>query len=147
MCTTSGGAASNGGATVPEVAPGPPGDPLLGHLRAFRRDVLTLLLDGAREHGDVVRFRVGPLVAHLVNHPDLIAEVLQAGHRRFDKQTRPDVQRHLDLPHALVGFRFEVPVPELKRLSAIAGDFEVYDPTGASFRLSAPAAKAFSAAG
>jgi cytochrome P450 len=73
---------------VPDTAPGPPGDPWLGHLRGFRRDVLGLLLDGAAAHGDVVRFRLGPIVAHLVNHPTHIAQVLQAGARHYDKQTR-----------------------------------------------------------
>jgi cytochrome P450 len=73
---------------VPETAPGPPGDPWLGHLRGFRRDVLGLLLDGAAAHGDVVRFRLGPIVAHLVNHPTHIAQVLQSGARHYDKQTR-----------------------------------------------------------
>lgn len=81
--------APGGSADTPSrTAPGPPGDPVLGHLRAFRHDVLGLLLAGARDHGDVVRFRVGPVVAHLVNHPDAIAHVLQTAHRQFDKQTR-----------------------------------------------------------
>jgi enediyne biosynthesis protein E7 len=73
---------------VPEIAPGPKGDPWLGSLRAFRRDVLGLMLDGARVHGDVVRFRLGPIVAHLVNDPALVTQVLQARARQYDKQTR-----------------------------------------------------------
>lgn len=73
---------------MPDIAPGPPGDPWLGHVRGFRRDVLALLLDGARDHGDVVRFRLGPLVAHLVNHPDHVAHVLQSPGPGYDKQTR-----------------------------------------------------------
>lgn len=73
---------------MPEIAPGPQGDPWLGNLRAFRRDVLGLMLDGARAHGDVVRFRLGPLVAHLVNDPALVTQVLQTRARHYDKQTR-----------------------------------------------------------
>jgi len=73
---------------VPEIAPGPQGDPWLGNLRAFRRDVLGLMLDGARAHGDVVRFRLGPMVAHLVNDPALVTQVLQTRARHYDKQTR-----------------------------------------------------------
>lgn len=73
---------------MPDLAPGPPGDPLFGHLRAFRRDVLGLLTGAARDHGDVVRFRVGPLVTHLVNHPEHVSRVLQAPSRSYDKQTR-----------------------------------------------------------
>ena len=72
---------------MPDRAPGPAGDPWLGHLRAFRRDVLALMCDAAAAHGDVVRFRLGPLVAHLVNHPDHVAQVLQS-RGRYDKQTR-----------------------------------------------------------
>lgn len=71
---------------MPEIAPGPPGDLGLGHLRAFRRDVLGLLESAARDYGDVVRFRIGPQVVHLVNHPDLVSRVLQG--RGYDKVTR-----------------------------------------------------------
>ena len=73
---------------VPVVAPGPRGDPWLGSLRAFRHDVLGLMLGGAAAHGDVVRFRLGPLVAHLVNDPDLVTQVLQTRSRHYDKHTR-----------------------------------------------------------
>ena len=65
---------------------------------------------------------------------------------RFEKQTRPDVQRHLDLPHALVGFRFSVEVPGIASLAQIVDGFELYDPAGASFRLAGPVAKAFAEA-
>jgi len=64
---------------VPEIAPGPKGDPWLGKLRAFRRDVLGLVLEGARAHGDVVRFRLGPMVAHLVNENRWTATVVKQG--------------------------------------------------------------------
>ena len=55
------------------IAPSPPGSPVTGHLHRLRHDVLGLLTDATRDHGDVVRFRVGPLVMHLVNHPDHVA--------------------------------------------------------------------------
>ncbi len=73
---------------MPDRAPGPPGDRWFGHLRAFRHDVLGLLTGAARDHGDIVRFRVGPLVTHLVNHPEHVSHVLQARARVYDKQTR-----------------------------------------------------------
>lgn len=73
---------------MPETAPGPQGDPLLGNLRAFRRDVLGLMLESTRQYGDVVRFRIGPLVVHLVNHPDHVAHVLQTHAANYDKNTR-----------------------------------------------------------
>ena len=73
---------------MPDLTPGPPGDPLLGHLRPFRRDVLALLQSATRDHGDVVRFRIGPLVVHLLNHPDHVTHVLQTRARHYDKATR-----------------------------------------------------------
>jgi cytochrome P450 len=69
-------------------APGPPALPLVGHLPAFRRDVLGLLMEGARECGDVVRFRLGPRVVHLLNHPDHVHHVLVRNAARYDKATR-----------------------------------------------------------
>lgn len=70
------------------LAPGPPGHPWLGHLQAFRRDVLGLLMEGARTCGDVVRFRLGPHVLHLLNHPDHVQHVLQRHTANYDKRTR-----------------------------------------------------------
>ena len=70
------------------TAPGPPGHGLLGHLPEFRQDVLGLMTGAARDYGDVVRFRLGPQVVHLLNHPDHVAHVLQRHARNFDKQTR-----------------------------------------------------------
>ncbi|MCY4005994.1 MAG: cytochrome P450 [Rhodobacteraceae bacterium] len=37
------------------------GLPLVGHLRRFQRDPISMLVDGAMEHGDLFRFNVGPL--------------------------------------------------------------------------------------
>lgn len=71
-----------------QIAPGPPGHWLLGHIPDFRRDVLGLLSSAARDFGDIVRFRLGPQVLHLLNHPDHIAHVLQSNVRNFDKRTR-----------------------------------------------------------
>ncbi len=63
--------------------PGPrsrfPGEPLL----AFRRDALSYLTAAAREHGDIVHLRLGPRHFFLLNHPDLIKDVLVTHHRRF----------------------------------------------------------------
>ena len=70
------------------IAPGPPGSPLTGHLHRLRHDVLGLLTDATRDHGDVVRFRVGPLVMHLVNHPDHVAQVMIRNRKNYDKASR-----------------------------------------------------------
>lgn len=60
---------------------------------------------------------------------------------RLEKQLRPDVQRHLGLSHALIGYRATVAVPTLGSLSELAKGFDVFGPDGVPFKLSAPAAK------
>jgi cytochrome P450 len=74
--------------TTTQIAPGPRGELLVGNLRAFRRDVLGLILRSSREYGDLVRFRLGPFVVHLLNHPEYVEHVLQSGARNYDKATR-----------------------------------------------------------
>jgi cytochrome P450 len=56
-----------------------------GAVFKFRRDPLNFLTRLAREYGDVVRFRVGPQVAFLLNHPDHVRDVLVTHHERFHK--------------------------------------------------------------
>jgi cytochrome P450 len=50
--------------------------------------VLGLLTESRARFGDVVRFRLGPMVVHLVAHPDAIRHVLQERADRYDKETR-----------------------------------------------------------
>lgn len=69
-------------------APGPRGDFLLGCLKHFQRDAIGLLSRSAREFGDVVRFRMGPVVTHLINHPLHVEHVLLHRAENYDKQTR-----------------------------------------------------------
>ncbi|MCW1884285.1 cytochrome P450 [Luteolibacter flavescens] len=40
-----------------------------------------------RDHGDFVRYR-GIISFHLINHPELVHQVLKATHRQFDKNSR-----------------------------------------------------------
>src|SRR5438445_49259 len=65
--------------------PGPKGQFLLGNLPEFRRDMLAFVTDCARTYGDVVAFRLGPRRCLLINHPDLIEEVLVRNARNFRK--------------------------------------------------------------
>ncbi|HYP00986.1 MAG TPA: cytochrome P450, partial [Pyrinomonadaceae bacterium] len=51
------------------------GSPLFD-LLAFRRDPLKFLTRIAREHGDIVHFRIGPQHALLLNHPELVRDAL-----------------------------------------------------------------------
>ena len=48
------------GMNVRQIAPGPRGDLLLGNVRAFRRDVLGLMMESAREYGDVCLLYTSP---------------------------------------------------------------------------------------
>jgi cytochrome P450 len=74
------------------IAPGPPGYPLVGNLLEFRHDVLKLGVDAARTYGDVVRFRLGPHVIHLINHPDHVEHVLVHNQANYDRATRSAAQ-------------------------------------------------------
>ena len=71
-------------------APGPSGHLLLGNLPEFQRDVFQLLIDSAQRFGNVVRLRLGPLVIHLLSHPDHITHVLQDNRQNYQKTTRSD---------------------------------------------------------
>jgi cytochrome P450 len=53
-------------------------------LRAFRRDPIALLERLAAD-GDVVRLRIPRTDAYLLNHPDLVRDVLVTDHRAFHK--------------------------------------------------------------
>jgi cytochrome P450 len=57
---------------------------VLGYL-AFRRDPLNYLTRLAREHGDIVYFNVGAQRAYLLNHPDLVRDVLVNHQDHFHK--------------------------------------------------------------
>ncbi|WP_406699572.1 cytochrome P450 [Singulisphaera sp. Ch08] len=68
-----------------ESPPGPKGNWLSGNLPAFRRDRLGFLTECARTYGDVVAFRLGPRKMMIVNHPDLVEEVLVTNNRHYIK--------------------------------------------------------------
>ncbi|HLF83978.1 MAG TPA: cytochrome P450 [Blastocatellia bacterium] len=65
--------------------PSSPGKPFVGHLLEFRRDPPKLLSSLAREHGDIVHFKLGPQDIYLLNHPDYIRDVLVTHNRNFVK--------------------------------------------------------------
>jgi cytochrome P450 len=69
-------------------APSPPGHILWGHAPELSRDPLGALLRWQREHGDVVRIRLGTDVAHVVTHPHDVRRVLQENHTNYSKDTR-----------------------------------------------------------
>jgi cytochrome P450 len=67
------------------LPPGPRGGLLLGSLPEIRRDPLAFLSRVAAEYGDIVRVRLGPLNAFVLNHPDDIEQVLITHQHRFIK--------------------------------------------------------------
>lgn len=54
----------------------------------------------------------------------------------FERQSRPDVQKHLGLGHADLGFSATVRAPGVTVLEDLAGEFEVFTPEGLRIPLS-----------
>lgn len=69
-------------------APGPKGGLIWGSLNEFTTDSLSFLGQAAQDYGDVVRFRFGPITAHMVNSPEHIEHVLSRNAKNYDKNTR-----------------------------------------------------------
>ncbi len=67
------------------IAPGPRGHALFGELLPIRRDPLEFVTRMWREHGDVVRFRMGLHIAHLVSDPEAVGHVLQDNYANYRK--------------------------------------------------------------
>lgn len=73
-------------APPPRRAPGPRGVPLLGSvLDLKRRGQVRFYLENWHAYGDIVRFRLGPLVAHILAHPDHIYYVLASNAQNYSK--------------------------------------------------------------
>ncbi|MEJ7655222.1 MAG: cytochrome P450, partial [Chloroflexia bacterium] len=69
-----------------KTAPGPRGNPLLGSVLDMRRmDMLQFYQDAWRGHGDVVRFRMGPLTQHLVIEPEHVKHILVSNKGNYVK--------------------------------------------------------------
>ena len=65
--------------------PGPKGRWIAGNLRQFTADRLGFLDRCFRDHGDVVRMRFAHRPVVVVNHPDLVEEVLVTRNKQFIK--------------------------------------------------------------
>ncbi|HZN18501.1 MAG TPA: cytochrome P450 [Micromonosporaceae bacterium] len=52
------------------------GLPLLGSFFEFRRNTLNAMMAGFQRHGDLVRYRLGPLTVYAVSSPELAGELL-----------------------------------------------------------------------
>ena len=67
------------------LPPGPRGHWLLGHLPDFRGDRLAFMAKCVRDYGDVVNLRFGSRRIYLINHPDILEEILVTQSRHFIK--------------------------------------------------------------
>jgi cytochrome P450 len=74
--------------------PGPGASPA-ANLLAMRRDPIAFFTKLARDHGDFVRFDVGGGPLCLVNHPDLIREVLLTHDSEFTRWYAVDIRQVL----------------------------------------------------
>ena len=62
------------------LPPGPPEWPVVGQSFRYMTDVLGLMRESAG-YGDLVTMSTKPIVAYLINHPDLIEECFVTNHR------------------------------------------------------------------
>ncbi len=76
------------------IPPGPEGSPA-ANLFARRRDPIGFFSKLANKYGDVTRFSLGAEEVYLVNHPDLIKEVLVTNDRHFVKWFAVDRTKEL----------------------------------------------------
>lgn len=67
------------------IPAGPRYRSLMGALPAVRRDPLSFLMETRRQYGDVSRYRLGPIISHLVAHPDGVRQVLQENVKNYTK--------------------------------------------------------------
>lgn len=63
----------------------PPKQGVLGHYRGLARNSLEYIAWSAREYGDVVYFEVGKARVYLINHPDMVEQMLVTDNRKFRK--------------------------------------------------------------
>jgi cytochrome P450 len=70
---------------VPTLPPGPRSVIPFRYLRTLQKDPIPFFSRLAAEYGDATQFFVGPQQIFLVNHPDLIRELLVTQHRSFHK--------------------------------------------------------------
>lgn len=61
---------------IGEPLPGPHSPFPFGTFLEFRRDPLGFMLETAKRYGDLAQFRLGPRHAYLLNHPELVRDLL-----------------------------------------------------------------------
>jgi cytochrome P450 len=71
--------------SLPKIAPGPEGYPLVGVIPKIGGDLLGFFVRMMEAYGDVVRLNLGPRTFYLVTHPDGVKHVLQDNNRNYGK--------------------------------------------------------------
>src|SRR5215467_1651396 len=71
------------------------GRPVFGVLKDFRKNAPVFLQNAARDHGDIVNFRLGTQNTYLLSHPDWIKDVLVTHQSNFTKSRAAERLRAL----------------------------------------------------
>ena len=85
---------SNPSAKRSQLPPGPPEPPIVGQTFRYARDPIGLMEDAA-QYGDLVTMSRKPWLVYLINHPDLIQEVLVTNHRRIGRWRNIEATKYL----------------------------------------------------
>ncbi len=75
------------------IPPGPKGRFPLGNTLQYMRDPLGFLTRCAREHGDVVRLRLGASTYYVLNHPGMVEEALRSQASRWSRTSQRPSRR------------------------------------------------------
>jgi cytochrome P450 len=59
--------------------------PVLGNILELRKDPLAFMTRVARDHGDVVKYRLASTAFYLVTHPDGVQRILQDNYRNYTR--------------------------------------------------------------
>lgn len=76
------------------LPPGPRELPLVGQTLRYMRNPIGLMRDAAR-YGDLVTLSVKPALVYLVNHPELIRDVILTHHRKIERGPNTEVMKLL----------------------------------------------------
>jgi cytochrome P450 len=79
------------GQTMKHIPTGPKGNIVLGSLPDFQKDRLGFLDKTVNQYGDVSRVRFAHMSFYILNHPDLVEEVLQTKNKYFVKNVTEEV--------------------------------------------------------